>query len=188
MSLTRQAQQIIKDSSSKRAINLAIDATCGNGNDTAFLAEVSSRVLAFDIQEQAIQNTRERLKVEELEGKVELFHRGHEHIESVLNDRDYAQSIDVAMFNFGYLPKSDDLKITTTAESSTQAVSIVLDHLKPSGIVSLLCYRGHDGGAEEFLQIKQLLTGLDSSGWLIDIHESSKATDSTPILFIITKL
>ena len=42
----------------------AVDFTMGNGNDTAFLADVvgeSGHVYAFDIQERAVLNTRERL-------------------------------------------------------------------------------------------------------------------------------
>ena len=44
---------------------LCIDATCGNGGDTAFLCRLSSpegRVLGFDIQPEAIASTRARLK------------------------------------------------------------------------------------------------------------------------------
>ena len=41
-----------------------IDATCGNGNDTLFLSKLvgdKGHVLAFDIQEQAIDNTKQKL-------------------------------------------------------------------------------------------------------------------------------
>ena len=42
----------------------AVDATMGNGHDTQFLCELvgeSGHVFAFDIQEQAVENTRRRL-------------------------------------------------------------------------------------------------------------------------------
>jgi len=172
MSLTRQAHQIIRDHAEKYPIQLAIDATCGNGHDTLFLSQISQRVFGFDVQE---------------ESNVELFHTGHENIQTVLSDTKTTESIDVAIFNLGYLPKGNNPEITTHAESSTQAISKSLSHLKPNGIISLLCYRGHDGGAEEFMRIKQLLNDLDSKKWKIAIYESSKATDITPILLIITK-
>ena len=45
--------------------DICIDATMGNGNDTALLSQLAGkrgRVLAFDIQKQALEHTKERLK------------------------------------------------------------------------------------------------------------------------------
>ena len=42
-----------------------VDATAGNGNDTQFLAELvgeNGHVLAFDIQQAALDSTAERLR------------------------------------------------------------------------------------------------------------------------------
>ena len=36
----------------------AIDATCGNGHDTLFLSETFEGVIALDIQNEALENTR----------------------------------------------------------------------------------------------------------------------------------
>ena len=41
--------------------SIVVDATMGNGNDTAFLAGLSKKVYAFDVQEQALEKTRQRL-------------------------------------------------------------------------------------------------------------------------------
>ena len=44
--------------------DFCIDATMGNGNDTLLLSRLcgeSGQVLAFDIQEQAVNHTRQRL-------------------------------------------------------------------------------------------------------------------------------
>ena len=44
--------------------DLCIDATAGNGNDTLFLCELvgeCGRVLAFDIQKEAVENTKKRI-------------------------------------------------------------------------------------------------------------------------------
>ncbi len=38
-----------------------MDATMGNGHDTLFLAKLAKQVYAFDIQEQALEKTQERL-------------------------------------------------------------------------------------------------------------------------------
>ena len=42
--------------------DVVVDATMGNGHDTAFLAQLAGQVYAFDIQEQALVNTQERLE------------------------------------------------------------------------------------------------------------------------------
>lgn len=41
--------------------NVAVDATMGNGNTTAFLAGLAKKVYAFDVQEQALEKTSQRL-------------------------------------------------------------------------------------------------------------------------------
>ena len=46
--------------------DVVVDATMGNGHDTAFLAQLAGQVYAFDIQEQALVNTQERLDGENL--------------------------------------------------------------------------------------------------------------------------
>ena len=51
--------------------SFAIDATAGNGGDTAFLCRLvgkTGRVLAMDIQPKAVENTRARLLAEGLAG------------------------------------------------------------------------------------------------------------------------
>ncbi|TGU85864.1 methyltransferase domain-containing protein, partial [Mesorhizobium sp. M00.F.Ca.ET.186.01.1.1] len=61
-----------------------IDATMGNGNDTMFLAQLvqeTGKVIAFDIQPQAIAKTKERLEREGLAERVELKLASHEEID-----------------------------------------------------------------------------------------------------------
>ena len=57
--------------------NLCIDATCGNGHDTQFLAKLGAQVLAFDIQSIALENTRATLTAISLLDKVTLIHSTH---------------------------------------------------------------------------------------------------------------
>ena len=50
--------------------DLCIDATAGNGNDTLFLCELvgeCGRVLAFDIQKEAVENTKKRILEHQME-------------------------------------------------------------------------------------------------------------------------
>ena len=61
--------------------DVVVDATMGNGHDTAFLAQLAGQVYAFDIQEQALVNTQERLEKLGLqttyEATSELINRAH---------------------------------------------------------------------------------------------------------------
>ena len=58
--------------------DVVVDATMGNGHDTAFLAKLAGQVYAFDIQEQALVNTQERLEKLGLQ-HVQLTLDGHQH-------------------------------------------------------------------------------------------------------------
>ena len=59
--------------------SIVIDATCGNGNDTLYLAEkvTNGFVYGFDIQKEAIDNT--QLKVSDF-NNVSLIQDSHENV------------------------------------------------------------------------------------------------------------
>ena len=57
-----------------------VDATMGNGHDTQMLCETvgpEGRVYAFDVQAQAVEETRKRLWEQGLDGRAELILAGH---------------------------------------------------------------------------------------------------------------
>lgn len=106
---------------------LCIDATAGRGRDTALLCELAGeggRVLAFDVQEDAVRQTNELLAREGKHAEVHLD--SHAHMEN------YAapESVDCIVFNFGRLPGGDP-HIFTHADSSIEAVNAGLRLLKP---------------------------------------------------------
>jgi SAM-dependent methyltransferase len=124
-----------------------IDATVGNGHDTLFLAErvgAGGRVFGFDIQEKALASAAKRL-----DGltQVTLYHAGHERLAEFLPDGAKGR-IAAVMFNLGYLP-GDDHGITTRSETTIAALDQALGFLAARGIVTLVLYTGHPGGAEE---------------------------------------
>lgn len=90
--------------------DVAVDATAGNGLDTLFLAKLvgeSGRVYAFDIQKEALENTRQRLQKEDLLSRVELIRAGHENMEEYVPGH-----VSAVMFNLGYLPGGNHRVIT----------------------------------------------------------------------------
>ena len=60
--------------------DIVVDATMGNGHDTLFLAKLAKQVYAFDIQEQALEKTQERLDQASLKGGriAIMIYYGHE--------------------------------------------------------------------------------------------------------------
>src|SRR5512144_1655855 len=66
-----------------------MDATCGNGHDTLFLAGLvgaGGTVFAFDVQEQALEKTRQLLGENGYLDRVQLFHAGHEELAAYVAD------------------------------------------------------------------------------------------------------
>lgn len=81
--------------------DFCIDATAGKGRDTALLCRLTGengRVLAFDVQEDAVRQTRELLAKEHLRAEV--------YLDSHANMAHYAEpeTVDCIVFNFGRLP------------------------------------------------------------------------------------
>ena len=106
---------------------LCIDATCGNGGDTAFLCRLAGpegRVLGFDIQPEAIASTRARLKKQGL--TAELICDSHASLLQYVRPG----TADIVMFNFGWLPGADH-SVFSTADSSIPALEAALAALRP---------------------------------------------------------
>lgn len=153
--LTQQLHERLKQN--LQPGDLAIDATAGNGHDTLFLAQQvgpRGRVMAFDIQEQAIKNTRERLQQHAIK-HVELIHSGHENmLEHV--PRDWHQNVSAIVFNLGYLPGSTK-EIVTQPQTTIDALNAAALLLKPGACLTVMVYRGHDGGRTEHQAIENWL-------------------------------
>jgi hypothetical protein len=181
ISLTQLAQQIIAAHFAKQSdLQLAIDATVGNGHDTLFLANLGfNKVLGFDVQQVAIAATQAKLLAADL-AHVQLLHTGHEEIAKHLST-----PANCFMFNFGYLPRGDK-SITTNAQSSIAALTAASQATAPKGLISLLCYPGHALGREETTAIEHWLTTLNEN-WQVDQHQSENANCTTPVLTILRK-
>ncbi|RFU68706.1 methyltransferase domain-containing protein [Peribacillus saganii] len=130
--------------------NIAVDGTMGNGHDTEFLANLvgdSGHIYGFDIQERAITETSKRLKSAELDSRCTLFLAGHEQIKRKIPEQYHGQ-VTGAIFNLGYLPGGDK-SIVTTEKTTIEAIEQLLDIMAPEGIIVLVIYHGHPGGAVE---------------------------------------
>ncbi|MTH54483.1 methyltransferase domain-containing protein [Bacillus mangrovi] len=130
--------------------DIAIDATAGNGHDTAYLAALTGeegRVYAFDIQEAAIQSTASRLGEKKFSDRVTLFQSSHENAEALIPEEVHGR-IAGAVFNLGYLPGGDK-DVVTKAEGTIAGIRQIFRMLKPEGIIVLVIYHGHPEGKLE---------------------------------------
>ena len=130
---------------------LCIDATCGNGGDTAFLCRLvgeGGRVLGFDIQPEAIASTQQNLARKGLAAEL--------HCDSHANLLQYVQpgTVDAVMFNFGWLPGADH-GVFSHAQSSIPALEAALEALRPGGVLSAILYSGKVIGSDEKTEILQ---------------------------------
>lgn len=125
-----------------------IDATMGNGYDTLFMAELvgkTGHVYSFDIQNEALISTKEKLDAQVLTPRVSLLLQGHETMEKVIA---VDQPIKAGIFNLRYLPKSDK-SIITLPETTKTAMQALLKRLVVQGRMILVVYYGHAGGETE---------------------------------------
>ncbi len=153
-----------------------VDATVGNGNDTVFLArrvDGAGRVLGFDIQGDAIASARRKVKEQGLDERVLLQFEGHETVGQRLNALGWS-GIRIAMFNLGYLPGSDK-RVVTRVDTTLSALEPCLDALLPRGAISIIAYRGHRGGEEEYHAVWNWARKLDSSRYQVMRYESGSA-------------
>lgn len=183
--LTTRAHQLI--SASLRNGDIAIDATAGNGNDTKFLAEhvgALGQVFAFDIQALALERSAKRLADLPYEN-VQFELKNHCELASIIPEALHG-NIAVVMFNLGYLPGAIE-DLITLPTSTCVALESALALIKPGGLCTVLCYRGHSGGAEEANQVATLLDSLDEECFNVELFQASK-DEQAPILYCVTKL
>ncbi|WP_068672730.1 class I SAM-dependent methyltransferase [Oceanobacillus sp. Castelsardo] len=166
---------------------LVIDATCGNGNDTLFLSKLvgkNGHVLAFDIQEKAIVNTRETL-INNGISNVSLIHDSHANLKDYLL-KEENQTIGGAIFNLGYLPRSDK-KVITKPESTITAIDTMINSLKQNGLIVLVVYHGHEGGKEEKEAILKHAIKLDQKEYNVLQYGFINQKNNPPFIIAIQK-
>ena len=159
-----------------------IDATAGNGNDTAFLAGLvgtSGRVYSFDIQQKALDKTKAKLECINLLDRVTLIHDGHENMDLYVKER-----VKAVMFNLGYLPGGDHsigTKGRTTIEALEKAMGLIAD----DGIITVVIYYGGDSGFEEKNQVMDYLKTIDCKRFTVMMSNFINQVNCPPILICI---
>lgn len=183
--LTDIAHQILADQ--LQSGDIAVDATCGNGHDTLFLSQCvdrEGRVIACDLQEQAIEATRQRCCDQY---NVKYLIGDHAELLPALCE-EYSSRVAAVMFNLGYLPGGDKAK-TTFADTTTCALDASFNLLKNGGLLSVLAYVGHPAGEAEELAVKSRFENWSKAGTMqIVYHPQDDIAVHSPRLFVGSKL
>ena len=161
-----------------------IDATMGNGHDTLFLCRLAGeagRVYAFDVQAQAVENTRARLTENGMQDRAHLFCLGHEHIAEKVPG-----PVAAAVFNLGWLPGGDH-GVTTRWETTKTAVESALALLQPLGVLVICAYPGHPEGDRERENLTALLSALPPQSYNVLHQRFLNAGPGAPECFVVQK-
>ena len=165
---------------------LCIDATCGNGGDTAFLCRLTApegRVLGFDIQPEAIASTRKHLEQLGVPApRYELHCQSHADLLQFVQP----DTADAVMFNFGWLPGADHA-VFSTASSSIPALNAALEAVRPGGVVSAILYSGQVIGTDEKQTVLEYLRALPLKSFTVLVCDFANWAETAPLPCIILK-
>lgn len=168
-----------------KAGDFCIDATAGRGGDTAYLCALvgpTGKVLAMDIQQEAVDSTTALLNERGYSNIGRVVLDGHEHMSL------YAQSgtVSCITFNFGWLPGGNH-QVFTYADTSIKAVAQGLELLKPGGIMSLCIYYGRDCGFEERDALLGYLATVDCRSYTVIVASFHNRPNNPPIPVFVIK-
>lgn len=166
--------------------DIVLDCTVGKGNDTLLLAELVGplgKIYGFDVQIDALDYTKKRLKEKDLANRVRLIHDGHENISNYIKD----EKIKLVVFNLGYLPTGDH-NIVTKPETTIQGIKTSLELLDQNGVLLVTSYTGHIGGLEEKKIIEKSLYELNQKKYSVLKFQFINQINNPPILYGVEKL
>ncbi len=177
---TELAHTLLRDAI--RCGDTVVDATCGNGHDTIFLAQCvgkAGRVFAYDIQAQAIAAAKTAAADAACADAITFLLKSH----ATMADDLAPESASVVMFNLGYLP-GEDHELTTETLETLKALEAARIVLKPGGLLSVVCYPGHPQGHDEATKVESWMTSLTSFRWRIAKYAMLGTQKPAPFLLI----
>ncbi|MBR3991359.1 MAG: methyltransferase domain-containing protein [Clostridia bacterium] len=138
--------------------DVAVDFTMGNGHDTVFLSKTvgpEGKVYAFDIQQRALDKTRENLAASGCPDNWELILASHDRAPEFVKEK-----IRAGVFNLGYLPGSGNKALTTARVTTLPAVENAIGMLGEDSILIVAVYPGHPEGAAEGEALSEYLSSV----------------------------
>jgi 16S rRNA C1402 N4-methylase RsmH len=151
----------VHDLIKQQRVNIAIDFTMGCGKDTLVLSQVANIVYSFDIQEEALQETRKLI------GDCDTVHLIKDTHVAFDN---YVKEFDIGIFNLGYFPKGNP-NITTKEETSVLAIQKAIRLLNVKGTLYIVVYIGHQEGEKESKALLQYVKTLPQQDYNVAIFQ-----------------
>lgn len=167
--------------------DIVVDATAGSGVDTLALAKLvgpKGVVYAFDIQQEALDRTHERLAAADSVSQVRLHLRDHAGMAEAIAPAHKGQ-IAAIMFNLGYLPGGDPSVITQPA-TTIGALQSAISLLRTGGIITCVLYPGHPGGDAEAAAVEAWAAGLPQSEGQVVLYRQPQRS-AAPYLIAIER-
>lgn len=164
--------------------DIAVDATAGNGRDTAFLAATvgpGGRVFSVDIQAQAIASTRALLDGQRLLRRVTLVEDDHANLAEIVPER----RVKAIMYNLGFLPLSDK-QVVTRAETTLPSLETATTILAKDGLLTVIAYRGHEEGQRESEAVQDWMESRDPERFRVEKIVPPEST-LPPVLWVVAK-
>lgn len=164
--------------------DIVVDATMGNGHDTQLLCELvgdGGHVYAFDVQQDALDRTRERLEEAGLVQRATLLLAGHETM------KDHVPcGLRAVMFNLGWLPGARHA-VTTLERTTLPAVRAACELIAPGGIVTVCIYPGHEEGKREWAALDAWSAALPAREFNVLRHQFMNGPENTPQLLLVQR-
>ena len=164
---------------------VVVDATMGNGGDTAHLAQLvgeTGHVYAFDVQREALDRTAERLKEAGLSARVTLILDGHQNMLRYIKT-----PCDMIVFNLGWLPGAAH-DVFTLAETTMRALDAALALLKVGALLTVCVYPGHDEGKKEMQAVREWAKGLSPRTFQSLFVSYQNQPENTPALLAVERI
>lgn len=154
--------------------SICVDMTLGNGLDSELLCSKAKNVYGFDISLQAIVNSKQKLSKY---NNIEYINDNHINVDKYIKEK-----IDLAIFNLGYLPHSENHNITKANETLI-AFKKIYELLKDNGYIIITFYIGHIGGKQEYYLLDKYFEEANIN--IIEKYKQDKI--DSPITYIIKK-
>jgi hypothetical protein len=94
----------------------------------------------------------------------------------------------VVTFNLGFLPHGRDQNTVTGPETTIPALNAALEFLAPGGVMTIVCYTGHPGGAEEAGAVHGWCEVLDISSFRALHYETVNKKGAAIRLYVVQVL
>lgn len=171
-----------------------IDATLGRGRDALACATTmcDGVVFGFDVEPDAIADATAAFARAGVDASRQHFEeRCHaDALEELARTR--PRSFGAVMFNLGYLPGDADAEVRasrrrTEASTTVRAVAAGCSCARVGGVVTVVAYVKHEGGAEEHACVREVLGALPVKSWTV-VERRVVNRNGAPVLYVARRV